>query len=40
VALNRWEKLLKDTYGTRKEKASDIKKATDLVVGELNAMSA
>lgn len=36
VALNRWQTLLIDTYGTRRERSADIKAATDLVASELD----
>lgn len=39
IALNNWQRDLDQTYGTPKENPQQIKKNTDLVVGELGEMS-
>ena len=39
VALDNWEKILQDTYGTPYERPTKIKQQTDLVVGELAKVS-
>ncbi len=38
IALNNWQRELDTTYGTSRESPKNIKKSTDLVLGELNEM--